>query len=85
MTISTYCSARESAWRSIKRLAGDWVFWAAAGGALLMLLVCMYTPLSGFLKLSALPLPRLLGAAAAAAAATLWYELVKLYKRHKQD
>lgn len=79
------CSARESAWRSIKRLAGDWVFWAAAGGALLMLLVCMYTPLSGFLKLSALPLPRLLGAAAAAAAATLWYELVKLYKRHKQD
>ncbi len=45
---------------------------------LLMLLVCMYTPLSGFLKLSALPLPRLLGAAAAAAAAaTLWYELVR--------
>lgn len=77
------CSAVDSAWQSMRRLARDGVFWAAAGGALLLLFACMYTPLNGFFKLAALPLPWLLCAAAAAAAATLWYELVKYLKRRK--
>ena len=68
-----------------KTAGGDWVFWAAGGGPAHA--ACLYV-------YPAQRLSEALGPAAApaagrrrrpAAAATLWYELVKLYKRHKQD
>ena len=79
-------SDHDSVLRSARRLAKDGVMWAVNVGTLALLGVILYTPLSGVLKLAALPLPMLLTALGLAAASVLWYELVKLTKnRHQQS
>ena len=48
---------------------------------LLLLAVILYTPLSNSLKLAPLTAGQFFGAAGIAAAAVLWYEIVKLIAR----
>lgn len=74
-------SDRDFAFQSITRLVKDGVMWAANIGTLLMLVVILYTPLSHFLKLAPLTARQFLTSLGMAAAAVLWYEIVKLIKR----
>lgn len=74
-------SDHDFAIRSVGRLAKDKVMWAVNFGTLAMLGIILYTPLNGFLKLAALPLPLLLSAVGIGAVAVFWYEIVKLVKK----
>ncbi|MEA5040075.1 MAG: cation-translocating P-type ATPase, partial [Clostridiaceae bacterium] len=74
-------SDRDFVFRSARRLAKDPVMWGVNLGTLALLGLILYTPLSGLLKLSALPLRMLLAALGLAAASVLWFELVKLVKK----
>jgi Ca2+-transporting ATPase len=74
-------SDRDSVFRSAARLAKDGIMWAVNLGTLLMAAAILYTPLAGFLKLAPLSAGQALAALGLAAAAVLWYELVKLAKR----
>lgn len=80
--VSSHCDIAAVA---VKRLSRDAVMWGVGLGTLLLLAAVIYTPLSGILKLSALPLPQLLCAIALAAVSVFWYDLVKLAKRKKAD
>lgn len=66
--------------QSITRLSKDWVMWAVNIGTLLMLGIILYTPLSGPLKLAPLTTGQFFASLGIAAAAVLWYEIVKLIK-----
>jgi len=74
-------SDHDFAIRSITRLAKDGVMWAANICTLLMLAIILYTPLSNLLKLAPLTAGQFFGSAGIAAAAVLWYEIVKLINR----
>ena len=74
-------SDREFAYQSLKRLACDKVMWIANIVTVVMLLIILYTPISGFLKLEALSLSQLLISLAIAVVSVLWYEIVKLVKK----
>ena len=67
--------------QTIFRLLKDRVMWVANIGTLLMLLIILYTPLSGLLKLAPLSAAQLFSSLGIAVMAVLWYELVKLYHR----
>lgn len=67
--------------RSLHRLAKDKVMWVANIGTVAMMLIILYTPLSGVLKLTAPSTPQLLMAFGLATISVLWYEIVKLIKR----
>lgn len=73
-------SDSDFAFRSIARLAKDKVMWIVNLAAILGLCLILYTPLAGFLKLAPLSAVQLLLALGIAAAAVLWYELVKLIR-----
>ncbi len=75
-------SEREFAIQTITRLSKDRIMWAASFGTILMLASILYTPLSGFLKLAPLTAGQFLASVGIAAVAVLWYEIVKLIKRH---
>jgi Ca2+-transporting ATPase len=66
---------------SMALLSKDRVMWAVTIGTLVMLGIILYTPLSVFLKLAALSVGQFFTALGMAAAAVLWYEVVKLIKR----
>ena len=76
-------SERDFAFRSVARLAADKVMWAVNIAAIVGLILMLYTPISGFLKLSPLSTGQLMTAVGISAAAVLWYEIVKLVKRIK--
>ncbi len=59
----------------------DKVMWASILGTIAGLLIIVYTPLSGFLKLAPLSTGQLLLAVGISCAAVLWYELVKVAKK----
>lgn len=73
-------SDHDFAWKSFLRLSCDKVMWAANIGTILMLLIILYTPLNGFLKLAPLSASMFGMAFAIAGASVLWYELVKAAK-----
>ncbi len=73
----------EFVFRSIFRLLKDRVLWAVNVFTLLRLLI-LYTPLSGFLKLTPLSLGQFLTCLLIAGVSVLWYEGVKLIKRIRQ-
>ena len=77
-------SDHDFVFQSFIRLSKDWVMWAVNIGTLLMLAIILYTPLSGFLKLAPLSAGQFFTSAALAAAAVLWYEIIKLIKRLKR-
>ena len=74
-------SDRDFAFQSAARLAKDWVMWAIDIGTLLILAIILYTPVSGLLKLAPLSAGQFFGSVGIAAAAVLWYEIVKLINR----
>ncbi len=74
-------SDRDSALRSAKRLAKDWVMWAVNVGTLTLIGVILYSPLSAHLKLAPLSMAQLFAALGLAAASVLWYDLVKLFRK----
>ena len=78
--VQVNCSERDFIVQSIVHLLKDRVVWAVNIGTLLMLASILYTPLSGYLKLAPLTAGQLSTSAAVAAAAVLWYEVVKLIK-----
>ncbi len=67
--------------QSIKHLLKDKVMWAVDIGTIAGILLILYTPLCRVLKLAPLTSGQLLKAFGIAAAAVLWYELVKLMKK----
>lgn len=73
-------SNHDFAIKSMVNLAKDKVMWVVNLGTIVGLIIILYTPLSGFLKLAPLSLAQLLLALIIAATSVLWYELVKLAK-----
>lgn len=76
-------SDHEFAFQSARKLMKDRVMWAVNLGTLALLYLILYTPISGVLKLAALPAPFLLAALGLGAGSVLWYDLVKLAKKLK--
>ena len=75
---------QEFAFQSARKLMEDRVMWAVNLGTLALLYLILYTPISGVLKLAALPAPFLLAALGLGAGSVLWYDLVKLAKKLKR-
>lgn len=67
--------------QSIKRLARDKVMWAVNLISIIGILMILYTPLCGFLKLAPLTIGQFLKALSIAAISVLWFEFVKLIKK----
>ena len=76
-------SNHDFAVQCVGRLAKDKVMWAVNIITLVGLAVILYTPISSFLKLTALSATQLFEVVGIAAAAVLWYEVVKLIKKRK--
>ena len=83
LLVQVNSSNSEYAVKTFMRLAKDKVMLAVIVATLVGLLVMLYTPLCGFLKLAPLSLGQLVLAAAIACVAVLWYELVKVYHNVK--
>ena len=66
--------------QSIRHLAEDKVMWAILIGTITGLLVILYSPLNGVLKLAPLAIGQLLLVAGISAVSVLWYEIVKLVR-----
>ncbi len=81
LLVQVNSSDYDFAFQSLVHLAKDWVMWAVSIGTVLMIAIILYTPLSGLLKLAPLSAGQFLGAVVIAAAAVLWYEIVKLINR----
>ena len=64
--------------QSIRRLAKDKVMWGVLIGTISGLLLILYTPLNGILKLAPLTIGQFLLVIGISAASVLWYEIVKL-------
>jgi len=77
-------SDREYMFRTMRTLSRDKVMWAVTLGTVAVLLLIVYSPLSALLKLTPLSGGQLLLAAVLAAAAVMWFELVKLIKKMRQ-
>lgn len=71
-------SRTDFAFHSLKRLVNDKVMWAITIGTVLMLVLILYSPLAVYLKLTPLNGIQFLTVIGIAAAAVLWYEIVKL-------
>jgi Ca2+-transporting ATPase len=80
LLIQVNSSNSEFAVKSFTRLLRDKVMWAGTLGTILGLLLILYTPLCDLVKLAPLSAEQFLIAAGIAAAAVLWYELVKMIK-----
>ena len=74
-------SDHDSMFHSIRRLVKDKVMWLVIVSTIAGLLLILYTPLAGFLKLAPLSGMQLLLVAGIAAVSVLWFELVKSVKR----
>lgn len=78
-------SDHDFAFQSISRLVKDRVMRTVNIGTLLMLAIILYTPLAHILKLAPLTAGQLFGSAGIAAAAVLWYEIVKLFNQIRSE
>ncbi|WP_312101731.1 cation-translocating P-type ATPase [Pygmaiobacter massiliensis] len=77
-------SDRDFAIQSFFRLIKDKVMWAVNIGTLAGLLLILYTPLCGFLKLAPLSVGQFFAAAGIATIAVLWYEVVKFVQKMRK-
>ena len=75
LLVQVNSSNSEFAIKSFIRLIKDKVMWAVSLGTIVGLLVILYTPLCGFLKLAPLSLNQLILAVSIAVASVIWYEL----------
>jgi len=80
LLVQVNSSDSEFAVKSFIKLIKDKVMWAVSLGTIIGLLVILYTPLCGFLKLAPLSLNQLIIAVIIAVASVSWYELVKVVK-----
>lgn len=78
-------SNTDFAFQSFKRLIKDKVMWSINVGTIVGIIVILYTPINGFLKLYPLTAEQLLTAIGVAILSVIWYEVVKLinWKRNK--
>jgi len=83
LLVQVNSSNSDFAIKSFTRLIKDKVMWAVSLGTMVGLLVILYTPLSGFLKLAPISLNQLMLSAAIAIVSVFWYELVKVVKYFK--
>ncbi len=67
--------------QSVRRLAKDKVLWAILFGTIVGLLIILYSPLNGILKLAPLTVGQFLLVIGISAVSVLWYEIVKWLKR----
>lgn len=81
LLVQVNSSNTEFAFRTFIRQIKDKVMWGVIIGTLAGLLIMLYTPLSGFLKLAPLSSEQLLLSAGISCIAVLWYELVKLFRK----
>ncbi|MEG0377717.1 MAG: cation-translocating P-type ATPase, partial [Eubacterium sp.] len=82
--VTAISSDTDSAEHSLRKLGHDKVMWGIIAGTITAVLVLLYTPLSGFLKMEALNAGQLLFTAAAAFVAIFWVEVVK-WRRRKRE
>lgn len=75
----------EFAFQSMIRLAKDKVMWGVYIGTVAGLLLILYTPLNGVLKLAPLSATQFFLVIGIAAVSVLWYEVVKLVKKIKSS
>ena len=75
------CSKEKTALYSLKKLSKDKVMQITSIGTIVLIMIVIYTPLSGFLKLSALSLSSLILSFAAAFVGVIWYDAAKLIMR----
>jgi len=80
LLVQVNSSNTEFAVKSFFRLIKDKVMWAVNLGTIIGIIVMLYTPLSGFLKLTPLSLNQLMLAIAIAVASVIWYEFIKVFK-----
>lgn len=76
-------SSYDFAFQSMKQLAKDKVMWSVNIGTVVLLLLALYTPLCGFLKLAPLTLGQFVWVVGIAGASVFWYEIVKLIRHNK--
>ncbi|SHL19851.1 Ca2+-transporting ATPase [Anaerocolumna jejuensis DSM 15929] len=81
LLVQVNSSDKDFAYQSFSRLSKDPVMWISNIGTMLMLVIILYTPLSGLLKLAPLSAGQFFCSMGIAALAVLWYELVKLFNR----
>ena len=81
LLVQVNSSDKDFALQSFFRLSKDRIMWVANIGTLLMIVIILYTPLSGFLKLAPLSAEQFFCSMGMAALAVLWYELVKLFHK----
>lgn len=74
-------SNSDYAFKTLKRQINDKVMWLSVLGTVLGLMVILYSPLNGFLKLAPLSGKQLLLVFGISFAAVLWYEIVKFVNR----
>lgn len=84
LLVQVISSDYEYAFQSITKLAKDKVMWAVNIITIVGLLLILYTPLAGFLKLAPLTAIQLLVTVLIACASVLWYEIVKVIKHGKR-
>lgn len=77
-------SNSEFVYKSFKNLIKDKIMWVVNGGTIIGLLVIMYTPISGLLKLAPLGIKDLIIVIAVSIIAVMWYEIVKIFKKKKE-
>jgi Ca2+-transporting ATPase len=80
LLVQVNSSNTEFAIKSFIRLINDKVMWAVSLGTITGLLLILYTPLCGFLKLAPLSLNQFMLAASISVASVIWYELIKVIK-----
>lgn len=80
LLVQVNSSNSEFAVKSFTYLIKDKVMWAVSIGTIAGLLLILYTPLSGFLKLAPLSLEQFVLAVLVAIASVAWYELIKVVK-----
>lgn len=83
LLVQVNSSYTDFAIQTLRRLVVDKVMWATTIITLLGILLLLYTPLGGFLKLAPLSFNQFILAALISMAAVLWYELVKLARHIK--
>ncbi|MGN6710646.1 cation-translocating P-type ATPase [Anaerocolumna jejuensis] len=81
LLVQVNSSDKDFAYQSFSRLSKDPVMWISNIGTMLILIIILYTPLSGLLKLAPLSAGQFFCSMGIAALAVLWYELVKLFNR----
>ena len=86
LLVQVNSSNSEFAVKTFIKLIKDKVMWTVNLGTIIGLIVILYTPLCGFLKLAPLSLSQFILATGISVASVMWYELVKIIKciRKKQ-